>query len=129
MEKCVKLPRFSTHNGNSPDSRLFSRYKYCRLEMSPSSDGIDPVRSLPLRLNPTRLDRFPSSFGIDPVSLLVARFSVVRLRFPSSFGIDPVSLWLMMTSIESSDKLPSSGGSVPSNGVPPTRVLEIVVTR
>ena len=44
-----KLLMSSTHNGNSLDSRLLARNKYCRLEISPSSDGIGPVRLLLLR--------------------------------------------------------------------------------
>ena len=45
----IRAKRFMslTHNGNSPDSRLFSRYSCERLDRFPSSDGIDPVRLLP----------------------------------------------------------------------------------
>ena len=70
MEKCVKLPRFSTHRGNSPDSRLFPSNNLCREERSPSSDGIDPVRLLPWSRSCVRLESCPSSDGIDPVRLL-----------------------------------------------------------
>ena len=141
MEKFVKLPRFLTHNGNSPDRRLFPRNNLCRKEMPPSSDGIGPVRLLslryscvrlvklpssggigPLRLLPwrrscERLVKLPSSGGIDPVRLLLLRFSHVRLgRLPSSGGIDPVRLLLVMPSCVRLGRLPSSGGSVPFNG-------------
>ena len=44
MENCCKLLRLSTHNGNSPDSRLFARSRYVRLGRFPSWVGIDPVR-------------------------------------------------------------------------------------
>jgi len=88
----IRAKRFMslTHNGNSPDSRLFSRYS-CE-----------------------RLDRFPSSFGIDPVSLLLLRCSCVRLdRFPSSDGIDPVRLLPLMPNPMRLDRFPSSGGRLP----------------
>ena len=45
--KSVKLPRFSTHNGNSPDSRLFCSRRLVRLVRLLSSDGMGPVRLLP----------------------------------------------------------------------------------
>ena len=74
MEKCVKLFRFSTHRGNSPDSWLFPSNNLCRLEMPPSSDGIDPVRLLPARFSCWRLESCPSSDGIGPLSLLLSRY-------------------------------------------------------
>ena len=49
MENCVKLLRSLTHNGNSPDSRLFRRSSHERLDSCPSSDGIGPVRLLKWR--------------------------------------------------------------------------------
>ena len=49
MESEVKLPMFSTHNGNPPDSRLLARSSCWRLERFPSSGGIGPVRLLLLR--------------------------------------------------------------------------------
>ena len=70
MWKFSNLPRFSTHNGNSPDSWLWWSHRCVRPDMFPSSFGIDPVRLLLLRVRFERLDRFPSSFGIDPVRLL-----------------------------------------------------------
>ena len=49
IRRSVKLPRFLTHNGNSPDSRLFARDSCVRLDRFPSPDGIGPVRLLLLR--------------------------------------------------------------------------------
>ena len=99
-----KLLMFLTHNGNSPDNRLFAMCNVSRVEISPSSDGIGPVRLLLEIASSERLVRFPSSDGIDPVRLLLLRFSCER--------------W---------DRFPSSGGSVPfSTGVP---VWENDVTR
>ena len=46
MVKSVNLPRFSTHRGNPPDSRLLAKSSCVRLERFPSSVGIDPVRLL-----------------------------------------------------------------------------------
>ena len=87
-----KLFMSLTHNGNSPDSRLYDRYNCCRLERPPSSDGIGPVRLLLLRRSCVRLDRFPSSDGIGPVRLLPLSHSQLRLdRFPSSGGRLPFS--------------------------------------
>ena len=92
MENCVKLLRSLTHNGNSPDSRLFPSNNLCRVDMFPSSDGISPVRLLPLRYSCCRLARFPSSGGIGPVRLLLLSHSCKRLvRFPSSGGKLPFS--------------------------------------
>ena len=88
-----KLFMSLTHNGNPPDSRLYSRCKSHRLERPPSSDGIGPVRLLLWSCSCERLDSCPSSFGIDPVRLLPWRFRCVRLdSCPSSGGIDPVRL-------------------------------------
>ena len=70
MVKSVKLPRFSTHKGNSPDSWLFDRSSCVRLDRSASSDGMTPVRLFSLRYSWVRLESCPSSGGIDPVSLL-----------------------------------------------------------
>ena len=67
----TKLFRFLTHNGNSPDSRLFSMYNLCRVERSPSSDGIGPLSPLFSSRSSVRLERLPSSRGIDPVRLLL----------------------------------------------------------
>ena len=93
MENCCKLPRFSTHLGNSPDSRLFCRYSSRRLESCPSSGGIGLVRLLLLICSRVRLESCPSSDGIDPVRLLLWRYSCVRLEScPSWVGIDPVRL-------------------------------------
>ena len=117
MEKCVKLPRFSTHNGNSPDSRLFARCSCVRLDRFPSSGGIGPVSLLLLRCSCVRLDRLPSWDGIDPVRLLLWMDSCVRLdRFPSSGGIDPVRLLSVMNRCVRLGRLPSSGGSAPFSG-------------
>ena len=114
MEKCVKLPRFSTHNGNSPDSRLFPSNNLCRLESCPSSDGIGPLSPLLWRYSSVRLDRFPSSGGIGPVRLLAWKLSVWRLdRFASSGGIGPLRLLLLMLSCVRLESCASSGGSVP----------------
>ena len=71
MEKRLNLPRFSTHRGNPPDSRLLARNSSVRLERFPSSGGIDPVRLLRWMYSVLRLERFPSSVGIDPVRLLL----------------------------------------------------------
>ena len=96
MEKCVKLLRSLTHNGNSPDSWLFARNSRVRLGRFPSSGGIGPVRLLPLSRNHVRLARFPSSGGIGPVRLLPLSHSCWRLgRFPSSGGSLPFSLLLV----------------------------------
>ena len=117
MEKCVKLPRFSTHRGNSPDSRLFPSNNLCRVEIPPSWGGIGPVSPLFSSRRFVRLARFPSSGGIDPVRLLPSKYSSWRLaRFPSWGGIDPVSLLLPMPSTKSADSCPSSGGIVPFSG-------------
>ena len=67
----TKLPMFSTHNGNSPDSRLLSRYNLCRVEIPPSSDGIGPLSPLFSSRSSVRLERLPSSGGISPVRLLL----------------------------------------------------------
>ena len=92
MEKSVKLPMFLTHNGNSPDSRLFARSSAWRLESCPSSGGIDPVSLLLWMYSHWRLDRFLISFGIGPVSPLLWSCRCVRLgRFPSSGGSVPFS--------------------------------------
>ena len=117
MEKCVKLPRFSTHRGNSPDSRLSPSNNLCRVEMPPSSDGIGPLSPLLSRYRCERLGRFPSSDGIDPIRLLPPRFSCVRLgRFPSSGGIDPIRLWPLRFSSARLDRFASSGGRLPFSG-------------
>ena len=138
--RSVKLPRFLTHNGNSPDSRLFARDSCVRLARFPSSDGIgpvsllpwrnrcvrlarfpssdgtDPVSPLPWMDRPQRLDRFPSSDGIGPLRLLFLRDSCVRLdRFPSSDGIGPLRLLVLSKIPVRLDRFPSSGGSVPFN--------------
>ena len=119
MENCCKLPRFSTHNGNSPDSWLFRRCRWVRLERFPSSDGIGPVRLLLLSCSCVRLDRLPSSDGIGPVRLLLLKNSCARLEScPSSGGISPVRLLLAMPSAKRLDRLLSSGGSVPFSGPP-----------
>ena len=119
MEKCVKLFRFSTHHGNSPDSRLFPSNNLCREERSPSSDGIGPVSPLLWSCSCERLESCLSSDGIDPLRLLLLRNSCVRLeRLPSSGGISPVRLLLAMPSAKRLDRLPSSGGSVPFSGPP-----------
>ena len=92
MEKSVKLPRFLTHNGNSPDSRLFRRRRRLRLDGLPISGGIGPVRLLARRSRSLRLDRLPSSGGIGPVRLLPPSCSCCRLgRLPSSGGSVPFS--------------------------------------
>ena len=117
MEKCVNLLRFSTHNGNSPDSRLFASNNLSMVEISPSSDGIDPVRLLPLRYSCVRLESCPSSGGIGPLRLLPLRCSCVRLEScPSSGGIDPWRLLLVTISCVRLESCPSSGGSVPFSG-------------
>ena len=117
MEKCVKLPRFSTHCGNSPDSLLFRRCSCLRLDRFPSSGGIGPVRLLPRSRSSWRLVRFPSSDGIDPVRLLSLKFRFLRLvRFPSSDGIDPVRLLPEMARFLRLARFPSSDGSVPFSG-------------
>ena len=74
MVNSRKKLRSLTHNGNSPDSWLFARYKYCRKGMPPSSDGTGPVRLLPWRYRRVSLPMLPSSGGIDPVRLLLLRF-------------------------------------------------------
>ena len=92
MENCCKLPRFSIHNGNSPDRRLFRRRSCLRLDRLPSSGGIGPVRLLARRSRSRRLDRLPSSGGIGPVRLLPPRCSCRRLEScPSSGGRLPFS--------------------------------------
>ena len=68
MENSIKLFRFLTHNGNSPDSRLFCRSSHLRLERFSSWDGIDPVRLLPEMSSARRLGRLPSSGGRLPFS-------------------------------------------------------------
>ena len=114
MEKCVKLFRFSTHRGNSPDSWLFRRCSRKRLVRFPSSDGIDPVSPLSLRCSCVRLDRFPSSDGIDPVSPLLWMDRSQRLdRFPSSDGIGPLRLLFLRASCVRLDRFPSSDGIGP----------------
>ena len=139
-----KLLMSLTHNGNSPDSWLFARYKYCRKKMPPSSGGIDPVRLLPWRYRRVRRTKFLSSGGIDPVRLLLLRFSCERLeRFLSSGGIDPVRLLLLRFSCERRTKFLSSGGIGPvrllllrdscwrrdrlpsSDGIDPVRLLPL----
>ena len=118
---CCKLFRFSTHNGNSPDSRLFSRCRSRRLESCPSSGGIDPVRLLPSSVIVVRLDRFPSWVGIDPVRLLSSSLIVVRLdKFPSWVGIDPVRLLLSRFSVVRLDRFPSWVG------IDPVRLLKAI---
>ena len=88
--KSVKLLRFSTHDGNSPDSRLFSSCSCVRLVRFPSSDGIGPLRLLLLRRRFVRLESCPSSDGIGPLRLLSESNSCVRLvRFPSWGGSVP----------------------------------------
>ena len=100
MLKTRKLLRSLTHNGNSPDSRLFARFNVTRVETSPSSDGIGPE------------------------SLLLARFSTERLvRFPSSFGIGPESLVLKIDSCVRLVRVPNSGGRVPFSGLPPMMIV------
>ena len=117
MVNCVKLFRFLTHRGNSPDSRLSPSNNLCRVEIPPSSDGIDPVRLLPLRYSCCRLARFPSSGGIGPVRLLLLSHSCKRLvRFPSSVGIGPVSLCPLSHSAPRLVRFPSSGGRLPFSG-------------
>ena len=141
MEKCVKLFKFSTHRGNSPDSWLFPSNNLCRLavfpswggigpvspllwsrscvrlESCPSADGIGPVSPLPWSSSCVRLESCPSSDGIDPVSLLPWRISSLRLdKLPSSGGIDPVRLLSAMARVSSSRRFPSSGGRVPFSG-------------
>ena len=114
MLKLDKLPMFSTHKGNSPDSWLSPRNNLCRVEMPPRSDGIGPVSSFLSSSRITRLDRLPSSGGIVPVRLLFSSRSVVRLaRFPSSDGIGPVRLFSPMISVVRLDRFPSSVDSVP----------------
>ena len=114
MEKFVKLPRFSTHRGNSPDIRLSARRRCVRLESCPSSFGIGPLRLLVLRYSCVRLDRSPRSDGIDPVRLLRWSHRCERLdRFPSSFGIDPVRLLPVMYSRWRLDRFPNSAGRLP----------------
>ena len=58
MEKCVKLFRFLTHCGNSPDSWLFPSNNLCRLAMFPSWGGIGPVSPLLSSCSCVRLARF-----------------------------------------------------------------------
>ena len=114
MLSSVKLPRFSTHNGNSPDSRLFSRRNCCRAEIPPSWDGIGPLRLLLWSHRCVRLGMLPSSDGIGPVRLLLRRRSCVRLdRLPSWDGIGPVRLLLSSHRCMRLDMLPSSDGSLP----------------
>ena len=92
MKKCVKLFRFSTHNGIGPVRLLPWSCSCARLESCPSSDGIGPVSLLFCSHSVWRLVRFPSSGGIGPVSLLAAIDSVWRLvKFPSSGGRLPFS--------------------------------------
>ena len=105
MLKTRKLFRFLTHNGNSPDSRLFARFNVTRVETSPSSDGIGPE------------------------SLLLERFSTERLfRFASSFGIGPESLLSEIVSCSRLERFLNSGGRVPFSGEPPP-VMVNVATR
>ena len=112
-----KLPRSSTHNGNSPDSRLFARPSLWRLESCASWGGIDPVRLLLSSCIWVRLERLPSSGGIDPVRLLLSSCRCVRLeRLPSSGGIDPWRLVLVMFSCARLESCASWGGSVPFSG-------------
>ena len=118
MENCVKLLRFSTHRGNSPDSWLSPSNNLCREEMPPSSDGIGPLSPLLWRYSCVRLDRFPSSDGIDPLRLLLLSRSCARLaRFPSSDGIDPLRLLLLSRSCARLARFPSS------DGIDPLRLL------
>ena len=70
MVNQINLFESLTHNGNSPESRLFSRYRCVRLDRLPSSGGIDPVRLLLRRPSCRRLRSCPSSGGIDPLRLL-----------------------------------------------------------
>ena len=117
MEKCVKLFRFSTHRGNSPDSWLFARNSVWRLESCPSSGGIDPVSPLLSSCRFVRLESCPSSGGIDPVRLLLSSCRFVRLEScASSGGIDPWRLVLVMFSCWRLESCASSGGSVPFSG-------------
>ena len=77
----------STHNGNSPDSRLFASCSVVRLVMFPSSGGMGPVRLLFCNSSCWRLVMFPSSGGIGPLRLLLASHRFLRLdRFLSSGG-------------------------------------------
>ena len=97
----TKLFRFLTHNGNSPDSRLFARCSVWMLESCASSDGIGPVSTLLWSCSCWRLVRFPSSDGIGPVILWLLRVSTSRLgRFPNSGGSVPFS-----GSVENSPRL------------------------
>ena len=113
-----KLLRSSTHNGNSPDSRLFASLRCVRLGDCPSSDGIGPLSRLLVRVSSLRVESCPSSDGIDPVSLLLSKFRCVRLgNCPSSDGIDPVSLLPVMLNCVKLGRFLSSGGSVPFNGL------------
>ena len=120
MEKCVKLFRFSTHRGNSPDSWLFPSDNLCRLESCPSSDGIGPVSPLLSSCSCVRLARFASSDGIGSERLLELSHRCVRLdRLPSSDGIGPERLLELRYRCVRLDRLPSS------DGIGPERLLEL----
>ena len=85
----------------------------------PSSDGIDPLNSLPWSPSACRLSRLPSSDGIGPLNWLLLSDSACRLaRLPSSDGIGPLNWLLLSDSACRLARLPSSDGIGPLNWLP-----------
>ena len=95
---------------------LNSKYNRFKFERLPSSGGIAPVNSLPLRYNRSKFKRLPSSGGIVPVNLLKSRRNRFKFeRLASSTGIVPVNSLPLRSNRSKFKRLPSSGGIAPVN--------------